>query len=311
MNASDRMKLESFNETEKVLDENTAIYEADQATNDLKTIFSKQLRVLEKLSQIMKTPIEWLTQEKREIKKKLLKKAYPLSVGLVRFANATNNKKMLEEVKSTKSDLRKLSIVELINSSQNLIRISNENIAELANYKITPETITDFSTDVDALEENRTNKIRILKDKKEAGTEFKTTKREINLLLKNELDWSIEGYRSEHPEFVNHYFAARQASRTHYRPNAVLGYVTDEESGNSITRGTVSVEGLELSTDVSPNGTFRFKTFPEGEYTLRITNMNYKTLLVPIRCFASEQCKLHVKMQPDPLAKPHIEEETN
>ena len=104
---------------------------------------------------------------------------------------------------------------------------------------------------------------------------------------------------------MNHYFTARQTARTNYRHNDVLVYLTDEDSGVPISLGSVSVEELELSTDITPNGTFRFKSFPAGEYTLRIENIGYKTLLVPIRRYASEQSKLHLNMKAVPLAEPH------
>ena len=85
------------------------------------------------------------------------------------------------------------------------------------------------------------------------------------------------------------------------RPYDVLGYITDEISGDPVTYGTVSVEGLDLSADITANGTFRFKSFPAGDHRLIIKNIAYETKSVLIRRYEPEHCKLNVKMVPVPV----------
>jgi hypothetical protein len=181
------------------------------------------------------------------------------------------------------------------------IEIARANLAGLVNFSITEEGIMALEADLTVFETKRYQRRLLLDDKKKAQAVFVLTKRKINHLLKDELDWSIESYREAQPDFVNHYFTARQVVKGIHHPYDILGYLTDEATGNPISLGSVLVEGINLSVDITENGTFRFKSFPEGEHRLVIENINYKTLYVTIRRYASERSKLHLKMVAVPI----------
>lgn len=301
MNTSDKLKMNSHEGILNILDSNLSIYEEDTATKELTTVFKVDLTALKGYADKMDQPTAWLTREKKEAKQQLLVKLYPFSVILVRFANSKDDEKILDEVKITKANLRQLNETNLLIYTDRCIEIARENLADLANFSITEETITALNTDLTTFQQKRTQRLLLNDDKKEAKIAFVSIKKRINLLLRNELDWSIESYRDAQPDFVNHYFSARQTVKSPHRPYDVLGYLSDVSTGESISLGKVSVEGLNLSVDITVNGTFRFKTFPEGEHRLKIENINYKTLYVTIRRYASERTKLHLKMIAVPI----------
>jgi len=301
MNTSDKLKMDSYQETEKVLDANLSIYESDTATKGLTGVFKTDLLALRGYAEKMDQPLAWLTREKKEVKQELIVNLYPFSVDLVRFANSKDDEKILDEVKMTRGNIKQLNETDLVIYSNKCIEIARDNLAELENFTITEENISALDTDLSAFQKRRSQRVLLLDDKKAARKEFMRIKKRINLLLKDELDWSIESYREAQPDFVNHYFTARQTAKSNHRPYDVLGYLTDAVTGEPISLGSVSVEGLNLSVGITENGTFRFKSFPAGEYRLKIENINYKTLYVPIRRYASERSKLHLKMVAVPL----------
>ncbi len=86
-----------------------------------------------------------------------------------------------------------------------------------------------------------------------------------------------------------------------HHPYDIIGYIIDSKSEKPISLGKVFVEGQNLSVAITVNGTFRFKSFPEGEYRLKIENVGFETFFVPIRRCASERTKLHLKMVAKPL----------
>ena len=301
MNTSDKLKVESYQETARVLVANQIIYESDIATKDLTGVFNKDLTAIVACAEKMDQPTSWLTREKSETKQQLLAKLHPFSVILVRFANSKDDEKILDEVKITKGRLKLMNETNLLIYTNKCIEIARANLTELANFSITEETITELDADSKAFQQKRSQRLLLIDDKKDAKKEFAMLKKRINLLLRDELDWSIESYREAQPDFVSHYFAARQTAKAPHRSYDVLGYLTDAATGESISLGSVTVEGLDLSVKITVNGTFRFKSFPEGEYRLKIENMNYKTLYIPIRRYASERSKLHLKMVAMPL----------
>ncbi len=303
MNTSDKLKVESFQEIARVLVANLSIYESDIATKDLTAVFNKDLSGIKACAEKMDQPTAWLTREKKEAKQQLVTKLYPFSVILVRFANSKDDEKILDEVKLTKGNLKQLNEPNLLIYTNRCIEIARANLTDLANFSITEETIAEVDAALKAFQQKRSQRLLIADDKKDAGKAFAILKKRINLLLKDELDWSVESYREAQSDFVNHYFMARQTAKSPQRPYDILGYLTNASTGESISLGSVSVEGLALSVNITVNGTFRFKSFPEGEHRLKIENINYKPLYVTIRRYASERSKLHLKMEALPLVE--------
>ena len=160
-----------------------------------------------------------------------------------------------------------------------------------------------LETDRNAFQQKRIDRNMLFEDKALAKAEFNRLKAETNRLLNDELDPSIENYRLSHPEFVAHYFKSRRMTKIPQHAYDVLGYVTDEITGDPVSYGKVRVEGLDLSTEITENGTFRFKSFPVGKNILIIENIDYQSQIVPVSRYAPEHCKLNIKMIPLPVEK--------
>jgi hypothetical protein len=301
MNTGDKFTMDSYQDTDKVFDDNVGIYDADTATMALRSQFKLDLTALKGYAEKMDQPTAWLTREKSDARQVLLTNLHPFSVDLVRFANSKPDEKILDKVKMTKGNMWHLNENNLLIYTHTCIEIARANLAGLVNFSITEEGIMALEADLTVFETKRYQRRLLLDDKKKAQAVFVLTKRKINHLLKDELDWSIESYREAQPDFVNHYFTARQVVKGIHHPYDILGYLTDEATGNPISLGSVLVEGINLSVDITENGTFRFKSFPEGEHRLVIENINYKTLYVTIRRYASERSKLHLKMVAVPI----------
>lgn len=308
MNKEDNMKLASYRQIQQILTKNADLYAADKATKNIINIFTSYLAQLIDLINKKEVPFEWLTREKTEIKKALLIKGYKISTAMVCFANANHNIKILSKVKITKANLAYINEIDLMTYLHQLIDVAKDNISKLGDFSLKAEYIIELENDLKAFELKSSERRMLLAYKKNAQAKFKVTKQNINLLLKNELDWAIENYRSEQPDFANQYFAVRKSAKTHYRHIDVIGYIIDEESRLPISYGQVSVEELDLCTTITKNGSFRFKKFPEGKFTLKIERMGYETLLFPICRYTSEHSKLHIKMKAVPLQKPYLEE---
>lgn len=301
MNTKDQLKLDSYQEVDQVLALNTSIYESNASTKEEALKFSAYKTGLFALAEKMDTPSEWLIVNKHEIKSVLISSLYPFSNNLVCFANSKADTLILQQVDISKSVLAGLSEVNLISYTQETIKIAQDNLDQLADYSINQESITSLQADFTVFLKNRTDRLLLMEDKKKAKKAFYDLKKKTNRFLRKVLDRSIERYRQSHPDFVNHYFGARQTAKGLHHPYELLGYLSDETNDQMIGEGKVIAEGLGLSTDISPTGTFRFKAFPTGDHKLTIESIGYKTLHVPIRRFETKPCKLYIKMQATPL----------
>ncbi|MCZ4695702.1 hypothetical protein [Ancylomarina euxinus] len=303
----DKLKLDSYQEVDQVLVLNSSVYESDAPTKEEVTRFTGYKTGLFALSEKMDAPAEWLIVNKHELKNTLIARLFPFSNNLVCFANSKSDTLILEQVDISKSVLVNLSEVNLILYTEENIKIAQENLAQLTDYGITQESITSLQIDLTAFLKNRTDRLLLMEDKNKAKTAFYNLKKETNHFLRTVLDRSIERYRQSHPDFVNHYFAARHTAKGIQHPYELLGYLSDEANGQVIGEGKVFAEELGLSAAISPTGTFRFKSFPTGDHRLRIESIGYKTLYVPVRRYESRPCKLYINMQAIPLLEPkHI-----
>lgn len=301
MNTSINLKLDSYVQTEKALTENASIYETNVTTKAQVDQFTQDLNRLIGLRDEVDQPLKWLIGEKNTFKKALGDKLYPFSNSLVCYANSVSDSEIVEKVSISKNGLKWFTELDLIAYYKQNISIAKEHVASLEPFGITEASIAAVEADGDAFEQKRADLIVLKEDKANAKKDFKLLQKVINKLLNNKLDYSIENLRASNVDFVNYYFAARQKAKGVQRHYDVLGYLKDKLSGEPVALGMVSVEGLDLATHITGNGTFRFKHFPEGEHRLIIENINYKTLYVPIRRYASERSKFHLEMEAIPL----------
>ncbi|WP_282016118.1 hypothetical protein [Marinifilum flexuosum] len=301
MDNESNLKLDSFVQTNTALTENASIYETNVNTKAQADQFASDLEQLLNLKEEADQPVKWLIGEKNAVKKSLIDKLYLVCNGLVCYANSVSNSEILGKASVTKYVLTSFSELKLIDFYKQIIGIARQHVADLPAFGVSEESIAAVETDSKAFEQKRADLILLKEDKATARDEFNRLLKKINKLLNYKLDYSIENLRATHPDFVNYYFAARQKAKGVQRHYDVLGYLKDKASGEPISLGKVSVEGMDLSTHITANGTFRFRHFPEGEHRLIIENINYKTLYIPIRRYASERSKLHLKMEAIPI----------
>ncbi|PXY02278.1 hypothetical protein DF185_06420 [Marinifilum breve] len=174
----------------------------------------------------------------------------------------------------------------------------------MANYSITAEFITAYKKRIDDIEDKNADKIRIKEQNKLNKKEFEDLIRTTDIFLKEKLDWSIESYRVSHPDMVNAYFSARKLQKVNTSHIDVRGFIVDKETGSAISYGEVSVVENDMQTKITKNGYFSFKNFPDGEFTLKVENINYETTMITIRRYSNQYLNIKVEMQPQPLPHP-------
>ncbi|RZT95925.1 carboxypeptidase-like protein [Ancylomarina subtilis] len=301
MNTYDSLKVNSYIATDQLLVKNKTYYETDVTTKAEAESFSGLLASLLSYSNRMDESLSWLVEEKNAIRESVISQVLIFSNALQCLADSLSDTSMFEKVLVSQAELGRMSEIKFISYTKQVISLSRKHLDELAPYGVSEAKLvsleTDFTSFLQKLEE-----LIIRKDaKKDDKKGFSSLKKEINSLLNNKLDRRIENLRASYPEFVSQYFSLRKVSRPAHHSYDLLGYITDAATGKPIAYGTAWLEELDMKANITQTGTFRFKSIPSGKYQLRVENMDYKTLYVPISRYAPEKLKLNLQMEALPV----------
>ncbi|MDQ2178050.1 carboxypeptidase-like regulatory domain-containing protein [Marinifilum sp. D714] len=304
MIARQSSKLASYQHLEEALNDNQSVFETDESTKAQIMVFTGYHTRLRTLRNDLNEPTQWITKAKRELFEELSDNSKLVIVALIRFANDTNNQELINKLDTIQEKLLRTSQSIRLDAAEQLHDLALENQTELANYSITAEFITAYKKCMDDIEDKNAERIRIKEQNKLNKKEFEELIRTTDIFLKEKLDWSIESYRVSHPDMVNAYFSARKLQKTNTSHIDVRGFIVDKETGSAISYGEVSVVENDMQTKITKNGYFSFKNFPDGEFTLKVENINYETTMITIRRYSNQYLNIKVEMQPQPVPHP-------
>ncbi|RKD94583.1 carboxypeptidase-like regulatory domain-containing protein [Marinifilum flexuosum] len=304
MIARQSSKLASYQHLEEALNDNQSVFETDESTKAQIMVFTGYHTRLRTLRNDLNEPTQWITKAKRELFEELSDNSKLVIVALIRFANDTNNQELINKLDTIQEKLLRTSQSIRLDAAGQLHDLALENQTELANYSITAEFITAYKKCIDDIEDKNAERIRIKEQNKLNKKEFEDLIRTTDIFLKEKLDWSIESYRVSHPDMVNAYFSARKLQKANTSHIDVRGFIVDKVTGSAVSYGKVSVVENEMQTKITEKGNFTFKNFPEGEFTLKIENINFETTMITIRRYSNQYLNIKVEMQPQPVPHP-------
>ena len=304
MKQREAIKLQSYQRTILVLLENESLFDSDEAGKSQIKLFIAYNNSLQELVNKLNKSCKWLTKEKNELVIQLTQSSDKLMVACIRLANYTGNSLLLNQIGNLKQELRKNSNVSLLSVSEQLYNLALSHKDELLAYSISPDLIKEHKQLIDDIQVKLAKRSQILDQNKQNKLEFEEALRSIDKLLKDQLDWTLKGYIEKYPELVSEYFATRRLTKIIKQHINLRGFIYDKETGERISYGTVSILETDMKTKITEKGNFVFKNLPQGEYTLRVENLNYETLLLTVRRYSNENIKLSIEMQSKAVIHP-------
>ncbi|MCY1635261.1 carboxypeptidase-like regulatory domain-containing protein [Marinifilum sp. D737] len=296
-------KLQSYQHIEDVLEDNQSVFETDQSTKGQITVFKGYHAKLRHLQIEHNQSTKAVTSEKNNLYKDLSMKSKLIIIALIRFANDTDNETLRVKLEELQDQLARRSQIVRLAAAFVLHELCVTYTSELANYSISADFITAYKKCIDDIEIQNAKKDLILDENKKNKKKLSEMIRTIDTFLKDKLDWSIESYRELNSKMVNAYFTARKLKIVIYQHIAIRGFVVNKQNREPIANGNVSVLGTDLETKITEKGNFTFKNFPEGEFTLKIENINYETTTLTIRRYSNQYLNIKVEMQPLPISQ--------
>jgi hypothetical protein len=224
----------------------------------------------------------------RALPKNLARKAagdYALDLvsKLSSLALINRNYTLLEEVKLTATGISRRSDISLVLTIQNVITLANENLAALACYGVTAETLSKGTALLGVYETERAQlakiKIELTGLTQQLEKQLRATLAEIHIV-----DGIIESMRLSDPQLYNSYWIARAKQNSACTKVSVKGRVFEAETGEPLQGAILTVE---RATDSNPqtagnepvrkirirssNGWFQFKLFTSGAYIFKVS----------------------------------------
>ena len=266
-----------------------------------------QIQAIAELQDIVRVGI---AKTKKQLKEQLSSIAADNSRKLIAFANVTNNKILLAEIRNSESILKRISDVDLVTKAQEVYDRAQSNLAAVAAYGINATTQTTFLDIIHAFNAAIPKPRLGINERKQATQQLVVLFNTLHRALYT-IDSLIEIVRLMHINFHNGYKTARKI----INPTgslAVKCLVTDAESGSPI-KG-VKVEFIQIPEMVelksahvqkseavivkktAEKGRCNIQTVPPGTYHVRVKKEGYADYVTTVSVNDKELCKLEIQM---------------
>ncbi|WP_243345948.1 carboxypeptidase-like regulatory domain-containing protein [Parabacteroides sp. FAFU027] len=238
-------------------------------------------------SQVIKESVVDITQENAD-------KIYA-------YAKISNNATLLAETKFTVSDLRRLSIPELINVSNNLYNHIDEHLEYVGPFFLNSNTQSAFKATINSLFVTIPGNLNANTQTKEyqfiANQGFEAAETAIE-----NMDTVIKIIRTTEPVFYNSYLNARKIKEPAISSLSAQGTVTDVATGKPVIGATLTFR-LQGTTDIvlqkesAAKGGFMIKSLDDGIYEVTIEKVGFKTKTIIVTVSWDELCNINVELE--------------
>jgi phosphate uptake regulator len=282
-------KLSMYEAVNTVMDKNSTIWTPLLVASDLSTKVKSIIVKIQDLRQVQALDTKGITVNKSVVREQLTTATLKLSNALAAYASLNNNYELLGEVNYTPSALNKSRdniLFDIATIIQNKAKLYE---TELADFLIKPEDITGQQTLIDQYIEAIPEKRVAVTASKTSTTDLKAQFREMDTLLKENLDRVILLFKSTNPDFVQQYFNARiiidLGHRSTNNKTIISGLVTGFEDEKPIDAVHVWIVETGQSFNTGTDGHFEFTLEKPGEYLVKAQKEGYKT-------YTSDQVKI-------------------
>lgn len=210
-----------------------------------------------------------------------------LSSNLMSFAWVKGDMKLYLEVKFTDSSLKKVSDNEFIRICENLISVAQDNLAQLADRKITAQTLTDDNTLLENFATERQIFVNTRREHTEVTAQLAKQIKTTNFDLKS-IDSIIDSLSASQPVLAGDYWKARNLRKPIGSKLVLKGKVFDSATNQPLPGAVVTISqlvnsksltsGPELAKIVkvkSAGGGFQLKSLPNGSYIVTVSYFGY------------------------------------
>jgi hypothetical protein len=210
MTKREEAKVSMYKAVEAHCTNNQTIIATSAAFQASFSSFSSKLATLVTTESSAQKQTKGTALDKDSLKEVLIQAAYDIASLVFAYANKAKNETLKQSVNFSITDLDRLKDEFIVPVCTNIKAAATANLASLADYGVTAAKLTALQTNMDNYA-SATPKPRLAKTQKTTDNKnVKAVMKEIDDLLKNELDKTVVVFRAANPNFVTKYTEVRK-----------------------------------------------------------------------------------------------------
>lgn len=279
MNSRQEAKLNMYRSTKQLCDDNATTVATNTAFQTAFNTFKVKLSTLITTATSESQVISGIAVDKSVAKKNLCQLATDISAIVFAYASSINNNTLKNGVNFAYSDLLRLKDDQLPLTCQNIHGLATVNATALTPFGITTAMLTTFQTSITdystAVPKPKTAKSVKATFTKNIGILIK----DIDAILKDQLDKLVVAFKPTKPDFVNSFKNARVIIDPSKTTTQLKGKILDASTKLPIKGAIVEILGATTSTIISTKaGVYTLKPANAGIHTIKVTAEGYNPI---------------------------------
>jgi hypothetical protein len=269
--------------------------------------FEKSVSEIQVISEMQKNVITGLAKEKMKLREALIKISADYSRMLSAIAKFSNDSNLMDKVRFTVSDLKRMSDVALKDYAEIIYDKVGENISKLAEYEITPDSQKIYQDLIISYNASLSTPRTGIAEKSQTTRKLAELFKQADAAL-TELDFAIEAVQTKQPDLYNGYKAVRKIVDSGTGKLALKATATDLLSGKPVKGVIFSFhpEGTEMTITsgngiiikkTADKGIFHIKSMQAGTYKVVVNKPGYKEKEVMLNVADGERSDLKVELE--------------
>lgn len=192
-----------------VLASNDAIWNGINAFSQSHGTFIQKLDALEQNAYEQSLALIGISAAKDELRQKVVEMTYAISSGIVAYAVMNNDTALLKQINFGRKEIVNASKTNLILLVDRVIAKGSEFENQLSDFGVDQQRIAELQTARDELQEVLNAPRNAIVERKGYTLQIRQLVKQLDLILKMQLDKLMFVLREEHPDFFRAYKDAR------------------------------------------------------------------------------------------------------
>lgn len=309
MNSYQRIKFSMYLVVRDYLTGFSSIISSIPNFSSVFTSFLAILIQIQNLAEQLMLDKKGSTDLKKALKKAAVTQGIDVASKVYAFANANNNKLLMSEVKTTKTQLEQLSDVKFRITIQSIYDLAQANIASLAPYGLNATTQTNFLNAINLFTANQ-NKPRLsIADHKQMNLQLKTLFENAASIFLN-IKILVDTQKIAQMSFYNGFYTAIKLNNNLGSSISLKGRAIDATNKEGIegvsftfrldyeaSKLVQAEEPFEIEKLTSKKGGFMIKKMPDGIYQLRVFKLGYQEQLLRVVVNSDKLTAVNVELK--------------
>lgn len=292
MNKIENSELTSQHKTEVLLTANEVKFVHLTVFPGLKAKLVAGIAKVGSLSEKQRECKMWSRAPKIASRKVLIQFVIKSTSQLRALAKNDGDINLVDLVKITPSELRKMTDNALVQFTANVLKYITEHLASLAEYGVTAQTVTDGQALLDAYKLEIDKLAAIKKESKQLTVDIRTQLKANEEILKL-IDALVDTQSETDPSWSGLYFSTRTVERSATSHVSASGKVFDAVTNTPLPGSILTVlkadngKALTSTPDLSKivkiksaGGGFKLKSLATGAYLFRVSYAGYNEIEV-------------------------------